>query len=76
MYERSAIGLRRMRQRSRSRETGLCTWGDREEKADRVLAYLKDRAMRQPRQRGPVGPYSGLTREELRQSGTCEPDWF
>ena len=69
MYERSAIGLRRMRQR-------ICTWGDREEKADRVLAYLKDRAMRQPRQRGPVGPYSGLTREELRQSGTCEPDWF
>lgn len=23
-----------------------------------------------------VGPYSGLTRQELRQSGTCEPDWF
>lgn len=23
-----------------------------------------------------VGPYSGLTSEELRASGTCEPDWF
>lgn len=23
-----------------------------------------------------VGPYSGLTREELRQSGTCETDWY
>jgi hypothetical protein len=24
----------------------------------------------------PVGPYSGLTRAELRQSRTCEPDWY
>lgn len=23
-----------------------------------------------------VGPYSGLTRAELRQTGTCEPDWY
>lgn len=23
-----------------------------------------------------VGPYSGLTRNELRMSGTCEADWF
>lgn len=23
-----------------------------------------------------VGPYSGLTRAELRQTGTCETDWF
>jgi hypothetical protein len=23
-----------------------------------------------------VGPYSGLTRQELRQSGTCETDWY
>lgn len=23
-----------------------------------------------------VGPYSGLTKTELRASGTCEPDWF
>lgn len=23
-----------------------------------------------------VGPYSGLTRSELRQSGTCETDWY
>jgi hypothetical protein len=23
-----------------------------------------------------VGPYSGLTRRELQQSGTCETDWF
>ena len=24
----------------------------------------------------PVGPYSGLTAEELRRSGTCETDWY
>lgn len=24
----------------------------------------------------PRGPYSGLTRRELAQSGTCETDWF
>lgn len=24
----------------------------------------------------PKGPFSGLTRAELRASGTCEPDWF
>jgi len=24
----------------------------------------------------PVGPYSGLTKAELRASGTCEPDWY
>lgn len=23
-----------------------------------------------------VGPYSGLSRQELRRSGTCETDWF
>lgn len=23
-----------------------------------------------------TGPYSGLTRAELRRSGTCEPDWY
>ena len=23
-----------------------------------------------------VGPYSGLTRQELAASGTCEPDWY
>jgi hypothetical protein len=22
------------------------------------------------------GPYSGLTREELRKTGTCETDWY
>lgn len=24
----------------------------------------------------PVGPYSGLTRQELRQTGTSETDWY
>ena len=24
----------------------------------------------------PRGPYSGMTRRELAQTGTCEPDWF
>ena len=70
MYERSAMALRMMRQRIFDFPP------EQEERADRVLAYLKARVLRQSRRRGPVGPYSGLTRHELRMTGTCEPDWF
>ena len=70
MYQRSAMALRRMRQRIFDFPP------EQEERADRVLAYLKERVLRQSRLRGPVGTYSGLTRQELRKSGTCEPDWF
>lgn len=48
----------------------------KEAQADRVLHYLKARYLRY--QNKPVqsaGPYSGLTRAELRKSGTCETDW-
>ena len=49
----------------------------KENQADRVLMYLKTRVLRS-RAQGvePVGPYSGLTRGELRKSGTCETDWY
>ena len=43
----------------------------------RVLYYLKVRHLRCRNQQPlPTGPYSGLTRSELRQSGTCETDWY
>ena len=50
---------------------------DRAEQAMRVLAYLKMRMLRE-RQAQPVsiGLYSGLTKRELRRTGTCETDWF
>lgn len=49
----------------------------KEAQADRVFEYLLKRAARErKRERKAVGPYSGLTRSELRRSGTCEADWF
>lgn len=50
---------------------------DKEEQAMRVLQYLKARHIRyRDRPIEPRGPYSGLTRSELRKSGTCETDWY
>lgn len=47
------------------------------ERVMRVLHYLKARMLRErERPIESVGPYSGLTRSELRRSGTCETDWF
>lgn len=69
-YAQSTSALRRMRQRIFSYP------GQREAQADRVLAYLKMRSLRDPGPVLSVGPYSGLTRAELRKSGTCEADWF
>ena len=70
----SEAALRRMRQR---------IWDfdgtPREAQARRVLLYLKKRAIRnieRDRDNAPRGPYSGLTKRELRLSRTCEPDWF
>lgn len=52
-------------------------FGDDTVKIDRVLRKAKSRMLTQRRRTiPPVGPYSGLTRAELRQSGTCEPDWY
>jgi hypothetical protein len=36
---------------------------------------LEHRATLRPAAQQAVGHYSGLTRQELRQSGTCETDW-
>lgn len=50
---------------------------EQQAQAERVLAYLKARFLRYREQHTrPVGPYSGLTRHELRQTGTCETDWY
>ena len=68
-YANSARALRQIRQR-------IFNYPDhKEEQADRVLAYLKMRSLRDQCP-VPVGPYSGLTRRELAMTGTCETDWF
>lgn len=49
----------------------------KEEQAMRVLHYLKRRMIRARTERQePRGPYSGLTRAELRRTRTCETDWY
>lgn len=51
--------------------------GKQEIKADRVIAKVKEKHLKQlERKPAPTGPFSGLTRGELAKSGTCEPDWF
>lgn len=73
-YAKSARSLLRMRQK-------IWDFDDtpKEAQADRVLRYLKARKMRGiaiAKTDLPVGPYSGLTRQELAATGTCEADWF
>lgn len=51
----------------------------KEEQAMRVLTYLKKRMIRERdkmRTEDIRGPYSGLTRGELRKTRTCETDWY
>ena len=68
-YQKSALALRRMRQRIFDYPQ------PRERQAGRVLNYLKCRSLRD--KVSPLtGPYSGLTRSELHKTGTCETDWF
>ena len=67
---KAEIALRRMRQRIFDYPP------EKEAQADRVLAYLKTRMLRETSRKAATGPYSGLTREELARTGTCEPDWF
>lgn len=69
MSSASQIALRRLRQKIFDYPP------EQEERAARVLHYLKRRVMRQRREHR-VGPYSGLTRRELALTGTCEPDWY
>lgn len=53
-------------------------WADDSAKIERLLLLVKTKAIAQEQanETREVGPYSGLTRNELRQSGTCETDWF
>lgn len=71
---KAEIALRRMRQRIFDYPP------EKGEQADRVLRYLIKRMLRERKQetsrKEATGPYSGLTREELARTGTCEPDWF
>jgi hypothetical protein len=73
-YRQSESLLLRLRQR-------IFDFDDtpKEPQAARVLGYLKTRVLRGreiERKSLPVGPYSGLTRGELRATGSCEPDWY
>lgn len=47
-----------------------------EAKAERLLSKVKRKAEASRIKAKTVGAYSHLTRNELRKSGTCEPDWF
>lgn len=72
-YQKSSHALQRMRSR-------IFRYDDtpKEAQAERVLVYLKERKMRHRPTPSAyrVGPYSGLTRRELRATGTCETDWY
>lgn len=73
-YRKSEFALRRMRSQIFDYDET-----PKEAQAKRVLLYLKARTLRGRRiehQQEPVGPYSGLTRRELRRTGTCETDWY
>lgn len=69
-YMHSTQALRRMRQRIFDYPP------EKEEQAGQVLSYLKRRMLRDRETTIVVGKYSGLTREELARTGTCETDWF
>lgn len=48
-------------------------------KGEQVSRLLRKALTRQAATRvasAPTGPYSGMTRDELRRSRTCEPDWY
>ena len=70
MYEKSTRALNKIR--------GLIFSypPEKEDQADRVLDYLKSRKMRSNNKPKVVGEYSGLTRQELKRTGTCETDWY
>jgi len=73
-YKKSTFALYRMRR-------AIFDYDDtpKEAQAERVLAYLKERKMRgvrAERNAASRGPYSGLSRRELRMTGTCETDWY
>ncbi len=68
---KAELALRHMRQRIFDYPP------EKGEQADRVLRYLIKRMLRERTGRkAATGPYSGLTRDELARTGTCEPDWF
>lgn len=68
-YERL---LRKLRNDPRLWEEGET--GDRISRLiDKAKTRLSKVRRKMPKQ---VGPYSGLTKQELRASGTCETDWF
>lgn len=68
----SEQALRRMRQRIFNYPE------NKQDQADRVLAYLKTRMMRSRKNEPDTrkrGPYSGLTRQEM-PAWLCETDFF
>ena len=53
-------------------------WLETTDCADRVLRELRETEQMQQMQQEEQqkGPYSGMTRDELRASRTCETDWY
>lgn len=51
--------------------------GPKAEQVSRLIMRAKERLARERKdEEAARGVYSGLTRAELRQSRTCEPDWY
>lgn len=50
--------------------------GPKAEQVSRLIRRSKERLDRERRDNEARGVYSGMTRAELRQSRTCEPDWY
>ena len=50
--------------------------GPKGEQVSRILRKALARQAQERRQTESRGVYSGLTRAELRQSRTCETDWY
>ncbi len=50
--------------------------GEQEKAGDRIGTLKLELEKVRASDPKPTGPYSGLTRGELAQSCTCEPDWY
>lgn len=49
---------------------------DADNRVSKILGKALARRAKLSQVREQTGPYSGLTRSELRKSGTCETDWY
>lgn len=75
---RESTGDLEAKLRELRRKVMSCADGSPEEKAiqDQIVKTKTTLLRLRSQEKGNTGPYSGLTKSELRQSGTSEPDWF